>query len=70
MPLAEDQHVIQALARQCSTNRFAKEFACGVAPNAETIEYAEHSFHEVRDGGFCKMNHPIDARAVQRRLGI
>jgi hypothetical protein len=47
----------------------AKEWF-GVAPTGETIEYADHSFREVRDGRFCKMNHPIDARAVQRRLGI
>jgi hypothetical protein len=58
------RHLREGVVRR----RSAKEWF-GVAPTGETIEYAEHSFHEVRDGRFCKMNHLIDAQAVQRRLG-
>ncbi|MDF6045425.1 hypothetical protein LRD69_25410 [Streptomyces sp. JH14] len=47
----------------------AKEWF-GVAPTCETIEYAEHSFHKVRDGRFYEMNYLIDAQAVQRQLGM
>ncbi|MFF3710900.1 ester cyclase [Streptomyces phaeochromogenes] len=47
----------------------AKEWF-GVAPTGETIEYAEYSFHKVRDGRFYEMNYLIDAQAVQRQLGI
>ncbi|MGW5062588.1 hypothetical protein ACWEQ2_35655 [Streptomyces sp. NPDC004096] len=41
-----------------------------VAPNSETIEYAEHFFHKVRDGRFYEMNYLIDVEAVQRQLGM
>lgn len=42
----------------------------GVAPTGQTIEYAEYSFHKVRDGRFYEMNYLIDAQAVQQQLNI
>ncbi|MFI6085623.1 ester cyclase [Streptomyces sp. NPDC051217] len=46
----------------------AKEWF-GVAPTGATVEYAEYSFHRVRDGRFYEMNYLIDAQAVQQQLG-
>lgn len=46
----------------------AKEWF-GVPPTGETVEYAEYSFHRVRDGRFYEMNYLIDSEAVRRQLG-
>lgn len=40
----------------------------GVTPTGATVEYAEYSFHKVRDGRFYEMNYLIDAQAVERQL--
>lgn len=40
----------------------------GLTPTGATVEYAEYSFHKVRDGRFYEMNYLIDAQAVERQL--
>ncbi|MET8783519.1 MULTISPECIES: hypothetical protein [unclassified Streptomyces] len=56
-------------ARSCCSSP-PRRSGSGVAPTSETIEYAEHSFHKVRDGRFYEMNYLIDVEAVQRQLGM
>ena len=54
-------------ARLFNKGTHTKEWL-GVAPTGATLEFAEYSFHKVRDGRFYEMNYLIDAQAVQRQL--
>lgn len=42
----------------------------GVAPTGKTFEFAEYSFHKVRDGRFYEMNYLIDSQAVRDQLDV
>ncbi|MGI5149452.1 ester cyclase [Plantactinospora sp. CA-294935] len=54
-------------ARLYNKGTHTKEWL-GVAPTGATLEFAEYSFHKVRDGRFYEMNYLIDAQAVQAQL--
>ncbi|GAA1869544.1 hypothetical protein GCM10009687_41630 [Asanoa iriomotensis] len=55
-------------ARLFNKGTHTKEWLA-VPPTGTTLEFAEYSFHRVRDGRFYEMNYLIDAQAVQRQLG-
>ncbi len=54
-------------ARLYNKGTHTKEWL-GVGPTGATLEFAEYSFHKVRDGRFYEMNYLIDAQAVQAQL--
>lgn len=59
----------RVVARLYNKGTHTKEWF-GVAPTGKTLEFAEYSFHKVRDGKFYEMNYLIDSQAVRDQLEI
>lgn len=75
MPLAEDQHVVQALAAQCSCEPPAYEFALGdrtgvlITPRAVPAKTSSNSLVNLLSCGCQKPMPPGDTHESRRRRG-
>ncbi|MFC3127490.1 ester cyclase [Pseudoroseomonas globiformis] len=58
----------QVAARFINKGTPIKEWL-GAEPNGATVEYAEHTFHKVRDGKFYELNFLLDEASVRNQLG-